>query len=65
MKQQIYTPPISNCWCGAETRMYSDDFGQEIYIRVECNNFHHMTNYCATKNRAIWRWNNRVTAKLA
>jgi hypothetical protein len=64
-KQKIYTPPILNCWCGTETEIDSDDFGQEVYFRIRCKNRHTLTNYCRTKNRAIWRWNNRVAAKLA
>jgi hypothetical protein len=65
MKQQVYTPPVSNCWCGAETERDSDDFGQEVYFRIRCKNRHTLTNYCRTKIRAVWRWNNRVAAKLA
>ena len=59
MTQTIYTPPILDCWCGAKALVLDEDFNMQY--RVMCNNNHILTKQCNTVNRAVWRWNNKVS----
>ena len=61
MSQKIKIPEIKNCHCGATARIMTNPFSYDLEYRVECVNNHHLTKFCGTINRAIHRWNNRVS----
>ena len=61
MKQKVITPQIKKCFCGSETKFETDEYGQELVLRVCCiENNHHFTKYCGTRHKAVCKWNNRV-----
>jgi hypothetical protein len=57
-KQPIFTPAISKCFCGADTKII--DWESRGMYRVMCVRNHILTKECATINRAVHRWNQRV-----
>ena len=69
MRQKVNIPAIAPCaQCGALARCI--DWNHRDLWRVMCDNNHTSTRECATKNRAIHRWNNaqaeilRITTKM-
>lgn len=60
-KQPIFTPQIKNCAkCGSTARLIDWDFRSAW--RVMCEHGHVCTGEFLTKNRAVWRWNNKQVA---
>lgn len=60
--QELKTPPISDCWCGAKAKLIDWDFRDQW--RVMCDKNHTLTKECGTTHRATCLWNNRVIKKL-
>ncbi len=63
MKQQVIIPEVRNCFCGSKARTIDWDFRGQWVVMCDQKN-HTMTRQCATRNRAIHRWNERVTHML-
>ena len=58
MNQKIITPPILNCArCGATAKALSWNF--DFNYKVYCDNNHTSPKECASRHRAICRWNNK------
>jgi len=60
-KQKVVVPEILDCWCGAKARPVDWDF-RGMWL-VMCDKNHYLTKECSTINRAVHRWNARVTLK--
>ena len=61
MKQKIHTPDIKKCNCGASAKIMTNPFSYDFEYRVECEKGHYLTKFCGTINRAVHRWNNRLS----
>ena len=61
--QPVFTPEIKTCWCGGnvEARRVLADSVFDDGWQVACENDHAYSKKCNSKNRAIHRWNNRMS----
>lgn len=61
MKQPIFTPPISNCICGASASAIDWDFNDrwQVHCDRSCRwQFKYLGGQNNTSHRAICKWNN-------
>lgn len=59
MKQEVKTPNILRCWCGAESEAFQSMENQFMY-QVMCKQNHTLSKECGSVHRAVCLWNNRV-----